>query len=116
MKDRKTKGGTRKPTGALIALINNTDPTKEAEFNKWYNEVHLPRVLDTGCYYYGARFENPNPKPGEARYLAYYETDWEDPIAAYDELMKLAGDWVFWPHLEQVCVQGFKYIMDRRAE
>ena len=59
----------RKPTGVLLVMVNNTAPEKEAEFNHWYNEVHLADVCGTGSYYAATRFENPDAKPGEARYV-----------------------------------------------
>ncbi|MEE9285038.1 MAG: DUF4286 family protein [Dehalococcoidia bacterium] len=99
----------RKPTGVLIVMVNNTEPSKEDEFNKWYNEIHIPDVVGTGFYYHATRFVNTNPKPGEAKYLAIYETDQEDPIGAFAEMQKQTGDMDIWPHLEAVFVQAFKY-------
>ncbi len=99
----------RKPTGVLVVLVNNGDSAKDAEFNKWYNEVHIPDVVGTGCYYHATRYENINPKPGEAKYLALYETDWEDPIAAFAELGKHTGKMVIWPKLEVVHVGAYRY-------
>ncbi len=99
----------RKPTGVLVVMVNNGDPSRDAEFNKWYNEVHIPDVVGTGCYYHATRFENINPKPGEAKYLAVYETDFEDPIAAFAELGKHTGKMVIWPKLEAVHVGAYRY-------
>ena len=100
----------RKPTGVLVVMVNNTEPSKEDEFNKWYNETHIPDIVGTGIYYTATRYENTDPKPGEAKYLAIYETDHEDPIAAFTEMQKHTGDMEIWPHLEAVFVQAFKYV------
>lgn len=99
----------RKPTGVLIVLVNNKEPSKEADFNKWYNEVHIPDVLKTRCYYQATRYESIDPKPGQAKYLAIYETDHEDPIQAFADLQKHTGGMYIWPHLEAVFVQAYKY-------
>ena len=34
----------RYPQGLLLALTNCTDPSKEEEFNAWYNHMHVPDV------------------------------------------------------------------------
>jgi hypothetical protein len=99
----------RKPTGVLVVMVNNTEPSKDAEFNKWYNEVHIPDVLGTGSYYKATRYENVDPKPGEAKYLAIYETDWEDPWAAFSAMQKHTGKMYIWPHLQAVFVETYKY-------
>ena len=33
------------PTGVFLALSNPMSEDVEAEFNKWYDEVHAPEVL-----------------------------------------------------------------------
>jgi hypothetical protein len=99
-----------KRTGVLVVLVNNGDPSQEAEFNKWYNEVHIPDVVGTGSYYHATRYENTNPKPGEARYLAIYETDWEDPEQAFNAMSEHVSKMVIWPKLEVVHVATYKYI------
>ena len=32
----------RYPRGILLAITNCNDPSKEEEFNYWYNHIHLP--------------------------------------------------------------------------
>src|SRR5438128_7904992 len=51
--DRRGKGGImegRSPQGLLLALANCTDPSKEAEFNAWYNHMHVPDVTAPGIF------------------------------------------------------------------
>ena len=74
----------RVPTGVLVAITDNDGPMTHEEFDRWYDEVHVPDVLQTGCYYAATRYESTGE--GEGRYLAVYETDWPDPIAAFEEL------------------------------
>ena len=99
----------RKPTGVLVVMVNNGDSSKDAEFNEWYNEVHVPDVVGTGSYYHATRYENINPKPGGAKYLAIYETDWEDPEAAFKAMGEQVSKMVIWPRLEVVHVATYKY-------
>lgn len=77
--------------GVLVALTNCKDPAREDEFNKWYSETHLPDITSTGLFKDAARFENVEPKPGEAKYLAFYETDAEDLAEARTSLTALIG-------------------------
>ena len=28
-----------------------SDPSREEEFNRWYDDIHLPDVLSTGLYH-----------------------------------------------------------------
>jgi hypothetical protein len=77
--------------GVLVALTNCKDPAREVEFNKWYSETHLPDITSTGLFKDAARFENVEHKPGEAKYLAFYETDAEDLAEARTSLTTLIG-------------------------
>ncbi len=35
----------------LVAMIDCADPTRQAEFNRSYDEVHAAHVLKTGMYW-----------------------------------------------------------------
>ena len=69
-------------TGVLIVFTTCNDPAREAEFNKWYDTVHVPERIETGCIYAAARYTIADPQPGDAKFLAVYETDAKDPAAA----------------------------------
>jgi hypothetical protein len=78
----------RFPKGMLFVQMNCADPAHEDDFNRWYNQVHVPDVIATGWVDNGRRYRNPAPAlaEGEARYLALYETDrWdmEDMIDSF---------------------------------
>ena len=81
----KSIGSTAKPpkgkrtSGVLVALTDCADAKKEAEFNKWYDEMHVPDVLKTGLYWSAQRFIHTDPKPGQPKYLALYETEGDGP-------------------------------------
>ena len=68
-----------KPKGLLAVLSNCKDPAREAEFNKWYNEVHVPDILGTGAFKSASRWTATwdytwAGKP-QTKYVALYETD-----------------------------------------
>src|SRR5438270_792361 len=54
----------------LLMVWTDIDPEFEAEFNRWYNEEHLPRLLEVpGCL--GAR--RFVAVEGQPKYLTVYE-------------------------------------------
>lgn len=74
--------------GGLFAVQSNcTDPQDEAAFNNWYDDMHIPDLLDTGLFCTAYRFVAVSPEPGRGRYLAIYETKGE-PLAAVDEFAR----------------------------
>lgn len=78
-------------TGIQVVLANSSDPTKEHEFNDWYDNVHLDHAYESGLYHMSYRFEAYNStQPGEGKFMAIYETDVDDPAAAHAEIM---GQW-----------------------
>ena len=63
----------RHPEAIRIAATNLTDPARVAEFNRWYDTVHLPDILAGRVATHATRFENADPQPDEPTYLALYE-------------------------------------------
>ena len=63
----------RHPEAIRIAATSLTDPARVAEFNRWYDTVHLPDILAARVATHATRFENADPQPDEPTYLALYE-------------------------------------------
>jgi len=83
-----------KPTRGILAVLTNCkDPAREEEFNRWYNDVHIPDILDTGAYHTAYRYESLAPQVTKGKYLALYETHYDNPTNARDELVKVRADW-----------------------
>lgn len=62
----------------LVVGLNVADKGKEAEFNKWYNEIHFPDVLETQGFVKATRWENIAPGEKDAKFLALYEIETDD--------------------------------------
>ena len=78
-----------RPTrGILLVLSNCTDPSREEEFNRWYEDIHFPDILNVGQFHTAYRYENVNPE-SSAKYLAIYETDNAGPADARKPHTKL---------------------------
>ena len=86
--------GAKRPTRGLLAVTSNcSDPAREDEFNSWYNDIHIPDILDSGLYNAAYRYEALDPQATGVKYLAIYETDSSDPGKAGNELRKLRANW-----------------------
>ncbi len=67
--------------GIFIAITECADPSREDDYNRWYNEEHLPTYIGLGPFFKGTRWVNTDPA-SPYKYLALYETTWDDPLAA----------------------------------
>ena len=83
-----------KPTrGILMVLSNCKDTASEEDFNRWYEDVHIADILDTGAFHTAYRYESLDPQATKGKYIAIYETDSSDPAEAGAELGKKRADW-----------------------
>ena len=62
----------------LEVRTNCSDQEREAEYNDWYNNIHLPDVLETPGVVRATRYENTDPAEGEAKFVAIYEIETND--------------------------------------
>ena len=93
------KGGefnaASKPSlGILLVLSNCRDTHDENEFNRWYEDVHIPDILDTGAFHTAYRYVSADPEATGGKYLAIYETDDRDPAAARAKMGEVREDWI----------------------
>ena len=72
----------------LVVETNYADAAREAEFNEWYDKIHLPDVLETPGFIRAIRYQNTEPSEGEAKFLATYEIETDD----IDGFMKAHND------------------------
>ncbi|MBI4695211.1 MAG: hypothetical protein HY749_14430 [Gammaproteobacteria bacterium] len=85
------------PKYTFLAFTNPTSPDKEAEFNAWYDEHHVPDVLNVPGFVSGRRFRLAksqfpfNTQEPTHRYLALYEIETDDLAASLNEIVARAG-------------------------
>lgn len=59
----------------VILVVSATiDPSVEEEWNRWYNEEHLPEIVDCPGFRSGQRYVAHNASGGR-RYVAIYELE-----------------------------------------
>ena len=71
----------------LKVEANCTDSSREAEFNDWYNNTHIPDIQETKGFVKATRYEILEPTPGKGKYVAVYEIECDD----LDDLMMKHG-------------------------
>ncbi len=72
----------------LAVETNCVDPSREEEFNKWYDNTHLQDVLQSPGMLSATRYKNSLAEEGRGKYLALYEIETEDikqTMAAFGE-------------------------------
>jgi hypothetical protein len=72
------------PEAMLVVPTVCSDASREEEFYDWYLYTHFHDLLETPGFVQAHRYRslNPAPREGEARYLALYEIDSDDPAGA----------------------------------
>jgi hypothetical protein len=75
-------------------VFSNPAAGRDAEFNDWYDYVHLGEVLEVPSFVAASRYRIAPSPEGAPRhqYLAVYEMDVADPAATLAELTARAGD------------------------
>ena len=77
----------------LLALNGPTDgPDDEAEFNRWYNEVHLPDLRKITGNVSTRRFKVVRQNRIDKPYIAATEFETDNPDALMGELAAKAAD------------------------
>src|SRR5438093_13677408 len=83
----------RRPTrGSLLVLSHCKDPAREAEFHRWYEDIHVADILETGAFHTAYRYESVDPQATQATYLALYETEQSDPAKAREAMRKARAE------------------------
>lgn len=76
----------------VLVVFSNPVAGREGEYNDWYNKRHLADVLKVPGFVSAQRFALAGDGAGAAwKYLAIYEFEADDPVAALGELTRRAG-------------------------
>lgn len=67
----------------LFVVFANPTAEHEAEFNRWYDEVHGPDALANGSFLALHRFRATGPGPRPAPYLALWEARFDSEAEAW---------------------------------
>ena len=79
----------------LFAFSDCKDPKKEKEFNDWYDNMHMPDMLEVPGFIRATRWMSADKKENEVRkYLAMYELETDD-LDKFNADMRKRGMWTF---------------------
>lgn len=63
----------------LFVFSDCADPSREEEFNEWYDNIHVPDMLETPGMIRATRWVSAHPERNQRRkYLAMYELETDD--------------------------------------
>jgi len=68
---------------SLFVVFANPKPEHEAEFNRWYDEIHGPDALENGSFLAVHRFRAAGPGHRPAPYLALWEARFDAEAEAW---------------------------------
>jgi hypothetical protein len=84
------------PKAIMFVQTSPADPSREAEYNDWYDNTHCDEVCDIPGVVSAKRFKLSAANrglPAEMHsYAAIYEVDADDLVAVSKEIGKRAGD------------------------
>jgi len=73
----------------VLVFTNCADPAREAEFNQWYNETHIPDMLQAEGFVAATRYQVlGEPGPGQGKFLAVYEVEADELGKAFAGVQK----------------------------
>jgi hypothetical protein len=75
----------------VLTVFTNPVAGREEEYNKWYNEVHVPDVLRIPGFTAARRFKLGAEAESPHKYLAIYEFEATDPAIVLSALQARAG-------------------------
>jgi hypothetical protein len=90
------------PKAVLVVLTQPVDPSRDADYNEWYDNIHLGEVTQVPGLTGARRFKLSQVQSGEGEnnlgplpYLALYEIDTDDLASIPRELSARASNGTF---------------------
>jgi hypothetical protein len=93
----KTEYNNKENSKRILFIVGTDceDSSREEEFNKWYNEVHIPDIKAVGGKRIPKawRYKNRTPREGQPQYIAMYEFDSDNIDGLLSEMDKGLEKW-----------------------
>lgn len=81
------------PKYLLVTFSDCKDPKREKEYNDWYDNIHMPDMLEVPGFISGSRWVSADNKENEIRkYLSVYWLETDD-LKDFNEKMRKRGMW-----------------------
>jgi len=72
----------------INVVETNCYPGRDEEFNNWYDNIHLPDILETPGFVVAKRYINKEFRDGRGKYLSIYEIETDDINKAMEARLK----------------------------
>ena len=80
------------PNNFLIQIVaSESTPEKEAEFDRWYTDVHVPMLFEFEGVKQASRYRRKGDNEQCAKYLAIYEFESEEALEAFPKSAAFAA-------------------------
>ena len=86
------------PEQWMLVVNVSVDPAVEDDWNRWYDEVHLPEIAECPGFIEAARYVTADDR-GQRRYQSIYRLDSPEAINSV-EFSKRRGWYQFEQHVE----------------
>ena len=67
----------------ILIVASEPDPEVEDEYNRWYNDVHLPMFFRYEGLKKASRYKLAGGPPDSSRYIAVYEFESAEALAGF---------------------------------
>jgi len=98
------------PQTILVTSVDISDGAEE-EFNRWYNDTHLPEVLACPGFISATRYECTQ---GQPRYLAIYDLESDEALST-PEMQRVRGWGEMFPHVRNFHERVYRRIHNAKG-
>ena len=95
----------------LLVVHTDVDPVREAEFNTWYNEDHVPAIVRQPGFVRARRYVCVEGQDQNPKYLAIYEFEREEDRKT-PEYATVRGFAAFASDVSHTSIGVFRKILD----
>lgn len=88
---------------ALLVMWNDVEPSREAAYEQWHSEVHLPERMAIPGFRRGRRYSRPDAQ--RQKYFVAYDIEGMDVLAS-DDYLRLVNEVA--PETEDMMVTAFR--------
>jgi hypothetical protein len=79
------------PNNRIVQIVaSESTPEKEADFNKWYTDIHIPMLMGYKGVKQASRYQRMGDDEQGAKFLAIYEFETKEAMTAFPDSAEFA--------------------------
>lgn len=80
------------PDNMMVQIVaSESTPAKEAAYNRWYTDVHVPMLFKYRGMKQASRYRRVGEDDSSAKYLAFYEFESREALSAFPSSPEFAA-------------------------